>query len=41
MNEPEVKFTKVWNEYLEQYRESARRVDGENIQFVFLIFLAR
>ena len=41
MNEPEVKFTKKWNEYLEQYRESARRTDGEKIQFVFFIFPAK
>ena len=34
MNEPE---TKIWNEYLEQYRESARRVDGEHIHFVLHI----
>ena len=25
MNEPDVKFTKRWTVYLEQYRESARR----------------
>ena len=25
MNEPEIKFTKRWNDYLEQYRESARK----------------
>ena len=37
MNEPEVKFTKIWNECLEQYRESARRIDGEKIQFAFFI----
>ena len=34
MNEPDVKFTKRWNDYLEQYRESAGRIDGERIQFM-------
>ena len=37
MSEPEIKFSKGWYDYLEQYRESARRTDGENIQFVFHI----
>ena len=37
MNEPEVKFTKVWNEYLEQHRESVKKIDGEKIQFVLHI----
>ena len=31
MNEPEIKFTRRWNDYLEQYRKSARMVDGEKI----------
>ena len=31
MNEPEIKFTGRWNDYLEQYRKSARMVDGERI----------
>ena len=39
MNEPEIKFTKRWNEYLEQYRNSARTIDGQEIQFRFHIFL--
>ena len=26
MNEPEIKLTKRWNDYLEQYQESARRL---------------
>ena len=29
MNEPEIKVTKRWTDYLEQYRESARRRHGE------------
>ena len=33
------KFAKRWNDYLEQYKESARRIDGEKIQLVFHIFL--
>ena len=32
MNEPEIKFTRRWNDYLEQYRKSARMVDGEKIE---------
>ena len=34
----DVKFNIRWNEHLEQYRESARRIDGEQIQFRFHIF---
>ena len=34
MDEPEVKFTKRWNDYLEQYRESAGRINGERIQLI-------
>ena len=41
MNEPEIKFTKRWNDCLEQYRESGRRIDGEKFQFVFHIFLGK
>ena len=41
MNEPEVKSSNRWNDYLEQYRESARGIDGEKIQFVFLILLGK
>ena len=41
MNEPDIKFTKRWNDCLEQYRKSARRIDREQIQFVFHIFLAQ
>ena len=37
MNEPDIKFTEKWKDYLEQYRESARSIDGEKIQFVFHI----
>ena len=37
MNEPDIKFTKGWTGYLEQYRKSARLIDGEKIQFVFHI----
>ena len=29
MNEPEIKTTKTWTDYDEQYRESARIIDGE------------
>ena len=39
MNESEVMFTQRWNDYLGQYRESARRTGGEKSQFVFHIFL--
>ena len=39
MNETEFKFTTRWSDFLAQYRESARRTDGEKIQFVFHIFL--
>ena len=35
MNEPEINFTRRWNDYLEQYRKSARKIDGEKIQFIF------
>ena len=38
MNMSDVKFNIRWNEHLEQYRESARRIDGEQIQFRFHIF---
>ena len=34
-------FTKRWNDYLEQYTESTRRIDGEKLQFVFHIFLGK
>ena len=36
MNEPEIQFTKGWNDYLEIYKEFARIIDGEKIQFIFL-----
>ena len=39
MNKPKLKFTTRWNDYLEQYRKSARKIDGEQIQFRLLIFL--
>ena len=39
LNLPDIKFTRRWNQYLEQYTESARRIDGEQIQFRFHIFL--
>ena len=29
MNEPRVPFTSRWDDYLEQYRGSAKRIDGE------------
>ena len=32
MNEPEVKVTIRWSDYLEQHKGSARRIDGETIQ---------
>ena len=35
----EERFNKRWNEYLEQYRESAKMIDGEQIQFGFHMFL--
>ena len=38
MNEPEFKFNKRWKDFLEQYRESARRIDWEQIQFRLHIF---
>ena len=38
MNEPGIKFTKRWNHNLEQYRESARRMDGEQVQYIFQNF---
>ena len=41
MHEPEVKFTQRWNDYPEQYRESAKRIDGEKVQFVFHLFLGK
>ena len=42
MNEQEIKFTERWNDYLEQYRESARRIEGEKIQVrVPHIFVAK
>ena len=41
MSEPEVKFTNRRTDYLEQYRESVRRIDGEEIQFVSHIILGK
>ena len=42
MNETEIKFiTKRWNAYLVQFWESARRVDGEQTQFLFHVFPGR
>ena len=38
-NEPEMKFTKRWSDYLEQHKESARKIDGEKIQFICHILL--
>ena len=37
MNEPVVKLTDRWNDYLEQHKESARIIDGEQVQFIFHI----
>ena len=41
MNEPAIKFTNRWNDNLEQYRESARIINGEKVQFVFHLFLGK
>ena len=41
MNMPEIKFTERWKEHLEQYRESARMIDGDKVQFVFHTSLGR
>ena len=35
MNEPEIKLTKRWIEYLVHCKESARRFDAEQTQFNF------
>ena len=35
----ELKFNNRWKDHLEQYRESARVIDGEQIQFRFHMFL--
>ena len=37
MKEPVIKLTNRWNDYLEQYKESARIIDGEQVQFIFHI----
>ena len=37
MNEPEIKFTNRWNDYVEPYRESPRRNNREKVHFVFSI----
>ena len=39
MHKPEIKFNNGWNDFLEQYRESARQIDGEQIQFRVHMFL--
>ena len=39
MNMLEERFNKRWNEYPEQYKESAKMIDGEQIQFGFHMFL--
>ena len=41
MNELEIKFTRRWNDYLEQHKESVRRMNGETIQFVFHTFTGK
>ena len=41
MNEPEVKFTKRRDDDLEQYRDSARRIDGGKVQFILHILLRK
>ena len=37
LKEPVIKLTNRWNDYLEQYKESARIIDGEQVQFIFHI----
>ena len=39
MNILNAKNTERWNAYVEQHRGTARRIDGEQIQIVFHIFL--
>ena len=41
MNEPGVKFSKRWVDYLEQYKESARIIDGERFSSCSTYFLAK
>ena len=38
-NKPEIKVNNEWNDFLEQHRESARKIDGEQIQFRVHMFL--
>ena len=37
MNMPEIKFTERWKEHLEYYKDTAKRIDGKHIQFIFHI----
>ena len=39
MTTPEIKFTESWTQHLANFRVSARRIDGEQIQFRFQICL--
>ena len=39
MNMPEIKLNVMWKEHLAHCMESARKIDGEQIQFIFHLFL--
>ena len=39
MNTPEVKITEIWKDHLEYFKDTARIIDGRQVQFIFHIFL--
>ena len=39
MTTPEMKFTERWKEHLSNFKDTARKIDGEPIQFTYHIFL--